>query len=276
MQNSLLSTSQYQPTNNYLSNQGGYHDPWMNSNRPSVMTTSATSNGGTGYQSIIGRRRFVRYDDVNSYLEHTSVGDAYTASVFANPQDPYATTNHYMNMDMNMSDQPPVIPPRLRRTNYRNDEINDQYRRHSIDEYLSDNVNNNNNNNNQALPKESFIHYAHPATITNTNEFQPINADYNQQYDPSFQEQDDLRHRTQSTSSTNSSDSIKQQRSARTNNIRTPMNNQPRLPPSSLSLRTNIQQNERKTNEKLIQNKSSPTNGQPPTSTGLNNSAFFS
>ena len=60
MQNSLLSRSQYQPTGSYLSCDGNINDTWMNSNRPGLMTTSTSSNSsGTGYQSIIGRRRQV-------------------------------------------------------------------------------------------------------------------------------------------------------------------------------------------------------------------------
>ncbi|CAF5077960.1 unnamed protein product, partial [Rotaria socialis] len=80
-----------------------------------------------------------------------------------------------------------VVPPRLRRPAYQNEDINDNYRRHSIDEYLAENVNNNNNNNSssQTLPRDPFIHYAYPATITNATSFRPINTDYNQQCDPS-------------------------------------------------------------------------------------------
>ncbi|CAF0802429.1 unnamed protein product [Rotaria sp. Silwood1] len=281
LQNSLLSTSQYQPTNNYLSHSANIQEPWLNSNRSTLMTTSTSSNSSStagGYQSIIGRRRFTRYDDPNNFLDQSSVGDAYSSSVFVNPQNPYLMTNHYMNM----SEQPPVIPPRLRRMNYQNEDINDQYRRHSIDEYLSENINNNNNNNinnnnnnNHSLPQETFIHYAYPATITNTtSSFRPINMDYNQQYDSSnqlSQEQDDLHHRSQSVSSTNSTDSLKQQqqqqqqlRSARPTNIRTSLNNQQKVPPPSIAVRTSTQQNERKTNEKNISNKLSPVNTQSP------------
>lgn len=224
MQNNFLSKSQYQPTNNYLSQQGNFQDSWMNNNRPSSMTTSTTSTSSGGYQSIIGRRRHTtRQEDSNNYfIDNPSVGDAYSTSLFYNSQNSYPITNHYMNM----SDEPPVIPPRFRRENYRNDDINDQYRRHSTDEYLSENLNNNNNNSSHNVPRETFIHHAYPATITNATGFRPINVNYNNQL-PS--EQDDLRDRAQSTSSTNSSDSLKQ----RSNNIRTKMNNQQRLPPPS-------------------------------------------
>jgi hypothetical protein len=224
MQNSLLSTSQYQPTNNYLPRQGNFQDSWINTNRPTLMTTSTSSTSSGGYQSIIGRRRHTtRQDDSNNYfVDNPSVGDGYSTSLFYNTQNSYPITNHYMNM----SDEPPIIPPRFRRDNYRHEDINDQYRRHSTDEYLSENLNNNNNNS-HTIPRETFIHHAYPATITNSTGFRPININYNQI--PS--EQDDLRDRAQSTSSTNSSDSLKQ----RSNNIRTKMNNQQRLPPSSVN-----------------------------------------
>jgi len=245
MQNSLLSTSQYQPINSYLSRQGDFQDNWMNSNRPSLMTTSTSSTssggGGGGYQSIIGRRRQTRPDDPNTYfIDNPSVGDGYSSSIFSNSQ---TMTNPYMNM----SNEPPVIPPRFRRENYRNDDINDQYRRHSTDEYLSENVNNNNNN--PTGSRDVFIHHAYPATITNATGFRPINMHYN----PLSSEQDDSHDRAQSTSSTNSSDSLKQQQQQqRSNHIRTQINNQQRLPPSSI--------NERKTNEQIISNKLSPDN----------------
>jgi hypothetical protein len=162
------------------------------------MATSTSSTGG-GYQSIIGRRRQTRYDDSNNYfIDNPSVGDAYSSSLFSNSHNPYPITNHYMNM----SDEPPAIPPRFRRENYRHDDINDPYRRHSTDEYLSENINNNNNN--HTLPRDAFIHHAYPATITNSTSFRPINHHYNS-------EQDDLIDCAQSTSSTNSSDSHKQQ-----------------------------------------------------------------
>lgn len=221
MQNSLLSTSQYQSTNNYLSRPGNFYE----SNRPSLMTTSTSSIGGTGgYQSIIGRRRQAgtRPDDLNTYLiDNSSVGDGYSSSLFVNSQNTYPMTNHYMNMS---DDPPPAIPPRYRRDNntYRHEDINDQYRRHSTDEYLSENLNNNNNNS-HTLPRETFIHHAYPATITNSTGFRPINIHYNQY----TTEQDDVFDRAQSTSSTNSSDSYKQQRS---NLLRSQMNNQQRIP----------------------------------------------
>ncbi|CAM4776618.1 unnamed protein product [Rotaria magnacalcarata] len=268
IQNSLKSTPQYQPANSYLTRSGTFHDNYFNSNQPTLMTTSTSSNGsaGGGYQSIIGRRRLTRYDEPNQLLDSTSVGDAYSSSIFANAQNTYSTNNHYMNM----TDQPPVVPPRLRRPTYQTEDMNDNYRRHSIDEYLSENVNNNNNSSSQTLPRDPFIHYAYPATITNATSFRPINTDYNQQCDLSnqlLQEQNDLRHRTQSTSSTNSSESFKQQqqqRVARPNNMRTQTNNQSRLPPSSVSVRTNTQQNDRRANERIPSSKFSPVNPQSP------------
>ena len=147
------------------------------------MTTSTSSNSSLngGYQSIIGRRRYTaRSDDPNHFvMENTSVGDGYTSSIFTNSQNPYQNTNHYMNM--NMSDEPPAIPPRFRRDTY---DINEPYRRHSTDEYLSENINNNNNNNSN----HTYIHHAYPATITNSTGFRPINIHYNQLP----QEQDDF------------------------------------------------------------------------------------
>lgn len=264
MQNSLLTKSQYQPSNGYYSSNGGLQDPWMNSDRSSLMTSSMTSAGSSGgYQSIIGRRRQTRMDDVTSYIDTPSVGDAYSSSIFSDGQNQYPMSNLYMNM----SEQPPIIPPRLRRANQIED-TNDQNRRHSVDDYLSDDLNNNYNNNNnistsQTLPRNTFIHYAYPATITTTNEFQPIDMDYNQQFEsnhPLPQEQDNIRNRTQSTSSTNSTDSMQPQRPPRPTNIRTQMNSQRRLPPPSMSIQSNIQQNERRTNERLASNKLSPTN----------------
>jgi hypothetical protein len=227
MQNSYSSIPQYQPTNSYLSRQGNLHEPYLNSNRPTLMTTSTSSTnsggGGAGYQSIIGRRRQTRYDDPNSYfVDNPSVGDGYSSSVFVNSQNPYPATHHYMNM----SDEPPAIPPRFRRENYRTDDINDPHRRHSTDEYLSENINNNNNNS-HTLPRETFIHHAYPATITNATSFRPINFHYNQ----FSSEQDDLQDRAQSTSSTNSSESLTQQQQQRLNNLR----HQPQRLPSSSS-----------------------------------------
>ena len=261
MQNSRLSTSQYQTANSYLSHQGNFSDSRMNSNHSTLMTTSTSSNSdGTGYRSIIGRRRQIRYDDPNNFIDNKSIGDAYSSSVFVQSQNPY----------MNMFEEPPVIPPRLRRVNYRNEDINDRYRRHSTDEYLSENTNNNNNNN-PTLPQETFIHYAYPATVTSTTSFRPINIDSNSQFDPYNQlslDLEDFQDQAQSTSSTNSSDSIKQrqQRLTRLNNIQTQTNNQQRLPGSSLFERTNIQQNGRKTNEQIISNKLSSNNPPNPSS----------
>ena len=210
MQNTYQSTS----TNNYLSRQGNIPDPYLTSNRPTSMTTSTSSVGG-GYQSIIGRRRQVRHDDPNNYfVDNPTVGDGYSSSLFVNSQNAYPINNHYMDM----SDQPPVIPPRFRRT----EDLNDQYRRHSTDDYLSENLNNNNNNYSQTLPREPFLHHAYPATITNSNGFRPINNHYHQY----TSEQEEVFDRAQSTSSTNSSESFQQQRSSQ-------IRQQQRLPPPS-------------------------------------------
>jgi hypothetical protein len=231
MQSSYPSTYQYQPTNNYLSRQGTFHDPYMNSNRMTTSTSSTSS--GSGYQSIIGRRRQTRYDDPNNYfIDNPSVGDGYSSSLFVNSQNSYPMDNHYMNM----ADEPPAIPPRFRR----NEETIDHSRRHSTDEYLSDNINNNNNNNSQTLPRNAFIHHAYPATITNATGFRPINIHYN----PISSEQEEFPDGAQSTSSTNSSESFKQQR---LNHPR----NEHRLPASSTITG-------RKANEQITANKSSP------------------
>jgi hypothetical protein len=239
MQSSYSSTPQYQSNNSYLSRQGNFHDPYMNPTRSTLMTTSTSSTnsggggGGGGYQSIIGRRRQTRYDDPNNYfVDNPNVGDGYSSSLFVNSQNSYPMNNQYMNM----ADEPPAIPPRFRR----NEDTIDHYRRRSTDEYLSDNINNNNNNNNsQTLPRNAFIHHAYPATITNATGFRPINMHYNQ----ISSEQEEFHDGAQSTSSTNSSESLIQQR---LNHLR----NEQRLPPSSI--------NERKPNEQITGNKSSP------------------
>jgi hypothetical protein len=235
MQSSYPSAYQYQPANNYQPRQGIVHDPYMTSNRMTTSTTSTSS--GSGYQSIIGRRRQTRHDDPSNYfVDNPSVGDAYSSSLFGNSQNSYPINNHYMNMNMN--DEPPAIPPRYRR----NEEIIDHYRRHSTDDFLADNINinnNNNNNNSQTLPRNAFIHHAYPATITNATGFRPINMHYNQ----ISSEQEEFHDSAQSTSSTNSSESLIQQR---LNHLR----NEQRLPPSSI--------NERKPNEQITGNKSSP------------------
>ena len=140
MQNSLMNMSQQPPTMNSMSRQfsNGYpprqgnfesyhpqeshqYETWNNSNRP-IPPTAQTS---TGYQSIIGRRRQVRHDD--NYSDQTSVGNGYSSSLFLNSQNSYPY--------MNYADEPPMIPPRLHRDIY-----------HEQQEYLSDNMNNNNNN----------------------------------------------------------------------------------------------------------------------------------
>lgn len=171
MQNTYPSTPQYQSTNSYLTRQGNIPDPYLTSNRSTLMTTS-TSSTNSGYQSIIGRRRQTRHDDLNNYfVDNPSVGDGYSSSLFAHEHDPYTNHSHYMNMP----DRPPAIPPRYRRT----DDSIDHYRRHSTDEYLADNINTNNNNNSQTLPRNAFIHHAYPATITNSTGFRPITTYYN-------------------------------------------------------------------------------------------------
>ncbi|CAF1146701.1 unnamed protein product [Adineta steineri] len=272
IQNSLISTNQYQQPNNYSSHQGNFQDNYPNSNRSTLMTTSTSSNSSMGgYQSIIGRRRQTRHDDLNnSYIDNTSIGDGYSSSIFGNSHNPYTMGNQYMNM----ADEPPAIPPRFRRENFRNDDINDAYRRHSIDEYLSENINNNNNNSSQTLPRDTFIHHAYPATITNSSGFRPIDNHYNEQFDSYnsiLQEQDDLRDRVPSPSSIHSSESSKQQRPTRPSHIRAPMIHTQRLPPPSVSTRTNLhQQNGRRNNEQMMSNKMSPDNSQSPPS-GQNN-----
>ncbi|CAF4577854.1 unnamed protein product, partial [Rotaria magnacalcarata] len=80
------------------------------------------------------------------------------------------------------SDEPPALPPRLHRDLFQEQQ-----------EYLCENVNNNNNNN-------LSMQQAYP---TGPNGFRPIN----QSYMPSdsfhqFQDEEYLRHRAQSTSST--------------------------------------------------------------------------
>jgi hypothetical protein len=196
MQNSLINVSQHHPNMNYMSRQftHGYPhqanfdscyptdpyqpDAWINSHRP-IPPPPTTSSTSTGYQSIIGRRRQMRHDDV--FHDTTSVGNGYSAPLFLNSQNVYP----YMNFS---DEPPPVIPPRFHRDIY-----------HEQQEYISENVNNNNNNN-------GYIYHAYPTTI---NGFRPINhqfipTDYFQQY----QEDEYLRHRNQSTSSNTSSDSV--------------------------------------------------------------------
>ncbi|CAF1512856.1 unnamed protein product [Rotaria sp. Silwood1] len=226
LQHSLMNTPQYQPTMNGMSRpipngyprQGNFdsyyppdshqYDPWANFNR----TMPPAPNTSTGYQSIIGRRRQLRHDD--NYHDVTSVGNAYSSLVFVNSQNPYPTENNlYMNFP---NEQPPAIPPRLHRDVYREQQP----------EYISENINNNNNNNNN----NAYIHQGY-ATIPNG--FRPISHTY-MPSDSFHQYQDDeyLRHRAQSTSSTTSSDSVH------------PIHlTKQRLPPTFT--RTNIQQNKK-------------------------------
>ena len=253
-----MTSSQYQPQSNAYIRQGNAYDPWPNSSRPSAMTTS--SNSGVGYQSIIGRRRQTRYDDTNQpFKDNLSIGDGYSASVFGNAPDPMG--HHYMNMP----DEPPAIPPRSRRDPYRAEDMGDSYRRHSVDDYLSENTNNNNSN---AYPQESYIHHAYPATITNATSFRPINIHYNQQYEPYHQysqEQEDFRDRAQSATSTNSSESAKPV-SARPSQLRLASNNQQRYPSSAISTRTTMHSNGRKSSDQRNASKLSPETPQTPSS----------
>ena len=190
-----------QVQNSYISRSNHPSDSYFTGNRSNLMTTS--TNSSTGYQSIIGRRRQqqqTRHDEPNNYfVDNPSVGDGYTSSYFSNSQNAgYPTMNRYMEMP----EPPPIVPPRLRRF----EDTYDQYRRHSTDEFLSENYNSNNNNNNnnsQTLSRDPFIHHAYPATITNSNGFRPINVNYHQ---------DEYFDRAQSSSSTNSSESFQRSR----------------------------------------------------------------
>ncbi len=212
MQNSLMSMSQHQPNTNYMSRQfsNGYpprqgsfdtfhpidpqqYDAWINSNRSMAPPLQPPSNTSTGYQSIIGRRRQMRHDDV--YHDNTSVGNGYSSSLFINSQNSYPY--------MNYSDEPPAIPPRLHRDLY-----------HEQQEYLSDNMNNNNNNN-------GYVQHVYPSGTING--FQPMHHQYIPgDYFQQIQDEEYLRHRAQSTSSNTSSDSVNQIRLM-----------QQRLPPTS-------------------------------------------
>ena len=154
--------------------------------RPSQHSVGTNS---CGYQSIIGRRRQMRQDEM--FFDNTSVGNGYSSSLFLNNSNNPAAliASHYVNMS---DDQPPIIPPRYSRDNYY----------HSQD-YLSENMNNNNNSN-------------HSAYLNNPNLYPSINNGFrpiNNTYPPpdAFQNYPDdeyLRHRAQSTSSTTSSDSV--------------------------------------------------------------------
>ena len=215
MQHSMMTMSQHQqqpppapvPTMNYMSSQypAGYarqgsYDPfysgepnqveaWTNSYH-SMPRPSNPNGNSSGYQSIIGRRRQMRHDE--TYFDNTSVGNGYSSSLFLNSQNPYAMVNPYMNL----SDEPPIVPPRFSRENYLDQR-----------EYLSENVNNNNNSNHplhQYGGTPGAAAYPPP-----TNGFRSIHNPYppSDVYHP-FQEEDYLRHRAQSTSSTTSSESV--------------------------------------------------------------------
>lgn len=200
-----------QMSHGYLSRPGNFEsfhpmdlqqpEGWAQGNRP----MPPASNTATGYQSIIGRRRQLRHDDV--YYDTNSVGNGYSSSLFVTTQN----SNPYMNLP----DEPPAIPPRLHRDLY-----------HEQQEYLSANMNNNNNNNGHP---HGFVQ--HPYAGGMGNGFHPSNhqhipGDYFQPMPP----EEYLRHRAQSTSSNTSSDSINQVRLM-----------QQRIPPTSA--RTNLPQN---------------------------------
>ncbi|CAF3707147.1 unnamed protein product [Rotaria sordida] len=243
MQNSLMQMPQQQQNMNGMSRTipNGYprqgnldsfypndlhpYDPWTNFNR----SMPPTPNASTGYQSIIGRRRQLRHDD--NYHDNTSVGNAYTSLLFVNSQNPYPQIN---NPYMNLPDEPPAIPPRLHRDVYREQQ-----------EYISENVNNNNNNNNNNA-------YIQQGYSTMPNGFRPISHTY-MPSDSFHQFQDDeyLRHRAQSTSSTTSSDSVH------------PIHlTKQRLPPTFA--RTNIQQNKKllpDDHSQLQSGQTTPNNG---------------
>ncbi|CAF3229974.1 unnamed protein product [Rotaria sp. Silwood2] len=243
MQNSLMNMPQYNAnmngtprpiSNGYAARQGNFDsfyptdppqfDPWANLSH----TMPPASNTSSGYQSIIGRRRQLRHDD--NYHDNTSVGNAYSSLLFVNSQNPYPITN---NPYMNFPDEPPAIPPRLHRDVYREQQ-----------EYISENVNNNNNNNNNA-----YIHQGYPAM---PNGFRPISHAY-MPSDSFHQFHDDeyLRHRAQSTSSTTSSDSVHPIRLTKQ-----------RLPPTFT--RTNVQQNKKLLSDdhsELPSGQTTPNNG---------------
>lgn len=206
MQNSFMQTSQYPANTNGLPRQlsNGYqrqgsfdpyypadpqqNDPWGNFNRltpaPPAPAPASTSITSTGYQSIIGRRRQMRQDDM--YHDTSTVGNGYSTPAFMTNSHPYSALN---NPYMHYADEPPAVPPRLHRDLFREQQ-----------EYLCENVNNNNNNN---------IPYLQQAYPTAPNGFRPINHSY-VPLDSFHQLQDEeyLRHRAQSTSSTTSSDSV--------------------------------------------------------------------
>ena len=204
-----MTTSQHQPANeNYMPRQysNGYlrqpsndsfystdsnqYDGWNN-------PTGRPPTGSSGYQSIIGRRRQLRQDDV--YLDPSSVGNGYSASPFVNAPNPYPPASHYMNL----SDEPPAVPPRFPRELY-----------HDQHEYLSDNMNNNNNNyhhhHHQQQQQQHHPAPVHSAYAGPMNGFRPINNHYypTDAYNQ-YADEDHLRHRAQSTSSTTSSDSVR-------------------------------------------------------------------
>ena len=232
MQNSLMTMSQHQTNTNYVSHQfsseyprqenldsfyatdPNHYYPWANFNRP----TSTTSSTSTGYQSIIGRRRQMRYDD--NFHDNTSVGNGYSSVFFNKSQNLYPITNSYMNL----SDQPPAIPPRMNRNLFR------EQQEYTSENFNNNNNNNDNNNNDNNTNQNAYIHQIYTMA---SNGFRPI-IDSSTPIDSFHQIQEDgcLRHRAQSTSSTTSSDSVNPVRLIKQ-----------RLPPTST--RANLQQNKK-------------------------------
>ena len=201
-----------QLSNGYLSRPGNFDsfhpadlqqpEGWMHGNRP----MPPTPNTATGYQSIIGRRRQMRHDDV--YHDPNSIGNGYSTSLFVNPQN--------SNLYMNFPDEPPAIPPRMHRDVYREQQ-----------EYLSANINNNNNNGHHS----GYVQHPYPDGMINgfhPANHQYISGDYFQPAPP----EEYLRHRAQSTSSNTSSDSINQIRLM-----------QQRVPPTSARTNLSLHQN---------------------------------
>ena len=205
-----------------------HYNPWTNFNRP----TSTTSSTSTGYQSIIGRRRQMRHDD--NFHDSISIGNGYSSVFFNKSQNLYPTTNSYMNL----SDQPPVIPPRMNRNlfreqheyTYENDNNNNNNNDNNNNNNNDNNNNNNNNNNDDNTNQNPYIHQVYSAI---SNGFRPI-SDPSTPVDSFHQLQEDgyLRHRAQSTSSTTSSDSINPVRLIKQ-----------KLPPTSA--RASLQQNKK-------------------------------
>ena len=180
----------------YGNDLNGTGETWTNSYhsmpRGSHLTNGSSGANGTGYQSIIGRRRQMRYDD--GYFDTTSVGNGYSSSLFINAPNPHLMPNHFMGMP----DEPsPMVTPRFTRDPY-GDQV----------DYVCENVNNNNSNN--PMQHQGYMNQPHGTAYPSSGHgFRTINqaypsADVYQQY----QDEDYLRHRAQSTSSTTSSESV--------------------------------------------------------------------